>query len=158
MSVNTHINKKRTVVGVLGLPVNKEGKFLVTLRNEPQHPETHKKWQITGGGVEFGETPEETLSREMQEELAVSVRVIYPYAIARSHVWQFKSGSFHVLLLCYLVDIGDQKPKVDGVENLDYKWIKPGEIFDMEYLPLTDDFLIEGDKLIKEYRLIDTLI
>ncbi len=140
--------------GSLGLPVNKNGEFLITLRNEPQHPETHNKWQVAGGGIEFGETPEQALAREMQEELSVSVRLLYPQPIAKTRVWRLNNGSYHILLLCYLVDIGIQTPKVDGEENLEYRWIKPADIHVLEYLPLTDDFIFEAETLIKRHNLL----
>ena len=93
------------LTGVLGLCVNEQGQFLVTQRNQPKDPEVHGKWQIPGGGMEFGETPEQTLSREMQEELNVSCRILYPYPIARVSVWDLQDKMLHVTLLTYIVSI-----------------------------------------------------
>lgn len=143
--------------GALGLPINKKGQFLITLRNEPKHPETHNKWQVTGGGIEFGESPEQALAREMQEELSVSVRILHPLPIAKTWVWNLPKGKYHILLLCYIVDIGDQTPKLDGDENLDYRWVTLDELLKLEYLPLTDDFIIEAEDLIKKHSLLDLL-
>jgi len=143
--------------GALGLAINKQGQFLITLRNEPRHPQTHRKWQVTGGGINFGESPEQALIREVQEELSVTPKILFPYPIAKTWVWQLSNGNFHVLLLCYLIDIGIQVPKVDGKENLAFRWIKPDELSNLEYLPLTDDFIFEAQKLIVQHDLLSAL-
>ena len=82
--------KKIIFPGVLGLAINKEGKYLLTRRHEPGNSRIHKKWQLPGGGLEFGESVEQVLAREMEEELGLSVRIIYPYPIVRTHVYDHK--------------------------------------------------------------------
>ena len=71
-----------TIVGELGLPIRKDRKFLITRRDSPQKKSWHNKWQVAGGEIEFGETPEQALSREIHEELGVSARIIFPYPIS----------------------------------------------------------------------------
>src|SRR3972149_10077588 len=148
--------------GSLGLPVNKNGEFLITLRNEPQHPETHNKWQVAGGGIEFGETPEQALAREMQEELSVSVRILFPYPIVKSVVYEKGrhidlNTDVHLTLLCFLVDIGNQTISLDNdpeKETGGFRWFYPEEIYKLECLPLTTDFVSEAEKLIKQNKLV----
>jgi 8-oxo-dGTP diphosphatase len=61
---------------VIGI-VRKDGKYLLTKRQEvdASHTDSHGKWQFPGGGLEFGETPEECLYREMKEEIGVDVKI-----------------------------------------------------------------------------------
>jgi 8-oxo-dGTP diphosphatase len=155
--INELRKKQKISVGVLGLPVNRHGEYLITLRNEPKLRLWHNRWQITGGTMEFGETPEETLSREMKEELNVSVRIIYPYPMTEISVWEFPNKHFQVLLLCYLVDIGSQTPQVDHQENSDYQWIKPSRINQLKFLPQTDKFILTAESLVNSQNLLNSL-
>jgi mutator protein MutT len=135
------------IVAVLGLPINNKGQYLLTQRHQPKDPEVHMKWQLAGGGMEDGETPEQTLSREMQEELGVSVRILFPHPIVKTHFWKMKSSQYHVALVCYLVSIGDQKPQIVDEETHTWKWCSLGEAMELDSLPLTRDILEEAEKL-----------
>lgn len=61
-------------VGVGALIFNDEGKFLMTRRG-PKAKNERGKWEIPGGGVEFGETFKEAIKREVNEELGVEISV-----------------------------------------------------------------------------------
>ncbi|PIR98845.1 hypothetical protein COT87_02560, partial [Candidatus Collierbacteria bacterium CG10_big_fil_rev_8_21_14_0_10_44_9] len=106
---------QQIVVAALGLPISKDGKkVLLTQRHAPDFPAWHHKWQIAGGGVAFGESMEEAVLREMYEELYVKAKIIHPYPIVKTSIWNAKESDekmdTHVILITYLVDIGDQTP------------------------------------------------
>ncbi|MCD8507478.1 NUDIX domain-containing protein [Candidatus Woesebacteria bacterium] len=61
-------------VGVGALIFNDEGHLLLTLRGEKAKNE-RGKWEIPGGAVEFGETIEQALKREIKEELDIEIEV-----------------------------------------------------------------------------------
>lgn len=61
-------------VGVGALIYNDEGKMLITQRG-PKAKNERGFWEIPGGSVEFGETFEEAIVREIQEELAITIKV-----------------------------------------------------------------------------------
>lgn len=142
---------------VLGLPFNNNGQFLITLRNDPKHPQAHNKWQVTGGGIEPGETPETALGREIKEELGVAHRILFPYPIAKKWTWVVNKRHHHVLLLCYIIDIGNQPVSLDYRENLKYRWINAIEVNKLQILPLTDDFLFEAETIASNYNLLKAL-
>ena len=143
------LNKKtpKIIVVVLGLAVNSKGQFLLTLRNDPTNPRAHNKWEIAGGGMEFGESPETTCVRELQEEIGVTPEIIYPNPIVVTNTW---TNKYQVVLLTYLVDIGGQEIKLDMDETVDYAWYNLHDALNLDYLPALDKILIAADKLLRE--------
>jgi 8-oxo-dGTP diphosphatase len=57
---------RRTYIGVYGVAVN-EGNILLTKKGATSC--YCGLWDLPGGGVEFGESPEQTLRREFKEEV-----------------------------------------------------------------------------------------
>lgn len=138
--------KQRTTIGVMGLAVNQTGQFLLTKRYQPDTPAWHNKWNIPGGAVEFGEDPVDALIREFWEELRVKPKVLLPHPIPVNIVWYAKDTGydhdFHLLMLCYLVDIGKQKIDLSGdpeEETSAYKWYRFDELDAVPCLPQTPE-------------------
>lgn len=70
---NTTVSSdSKPVILVVAGVIEKAGKFLLTQRFE--HASQGGLWEFPGGKVEAGETPEQALERELQEELAISTR------------------------------------------------------------------------------------
>lgn len=61
-------------VGVGALIFNKAGKIFLTLRG-PKAKNERGKWEIPGGAVEFDETIEKAIIREVQEEYGIKIVV-----------------------------------------------------------------------------------
>jgi mutator protein MutT len=53
--------------------IAKEGKILLALRRAGKH--MGQRWELPGGKVDPGENPKQALSRELQEEFDIRVRV-----------------------------------------------------------------------------------
>jgi len=62
-------------VGVGAVILNHEGKIFLAKRGSEARNERNK-WECPGGGVEFGDTLEETLVREMKEEYGFEVEPV----------------------------------------------------------------------------------
>jgi 8-oxo-dGTP diphosphatase len=150
---------KKISVGAMGLPIRKDGKFLLTRRNAPGISAWHNKWQIAGGALEFGETLEEALARELQEELCVSTRIIYPQPIVKTSIWyghetERKQDS-QIVLITYLVDIGKQKIDIfRDDETNKYGWFTLDEAIKLDSLPMTIEIVKEAEKIIKSNKLL----
>lgn len=61
-------------VGVGGVIINDEGKYFLSKRGKKARNE-RGLWEFPGGVLEFGESFEETLKREMQEEFGIDIEV-----------------------------------------------------------------------------------
>jgi 8-oxo-dGTP diphosphatase len=93
-------------------------------------------WEFPGGKVEAGERPEETLIRELHEELGISVReaCLAPLTFA-SHSYD----SFHLLMPLYICRRWDGL--VEPREGQALRWVRAREL--RQYpMPPADEPLI----------------
>ncbi|MBI3337357.1 MAG: GNAT family N-acetyltransferase [Candidatus Staskawiczbacteria bacterium] len=116
-------NPKGSVTAV----IIKNGKLLLLKRN--QEPFLGK-WDFPGGYMDQGETPEQTVLREVKEELGINGKVDFINWFPGTAFW--KSEVFPVLNHAYLTEIKDEII-LNKEENSDYVWqdigdIKPEEI------------------------------
>ncbi len=70
ITMNHHITKRVTRTGVYGIANREEKILLIQQRGGPYSG----KFDFPGGGVEFGETPEQALRREFVEEVAMGFK------------------------------------------------------------------------------------
>ena len=76
------------------------------------------RWTLPGGGLEFGEHPEETLAREVEEETGLIVR---PGRLAMVHTYaRDEPDRFQALRFIYCVRIvgGTLRSEVNGSTDL----------------------------------------
>ncbi len=152
----------QTLVAALGLPVSSDGKkILLTQRSAPGNPHWHNKWQIAGGKVEFGETVEAAVVRELKEELHVDATIRYPHPIVKTTIWYAKQTDegmdTQVVLVMYLVDIRDQVPDLDqddDKETENWGWFTFEEARKLDFLPLTFDIINEAFALVDERAIL----
>lgn len=145
-------NQPVMITVVLGLAVDAHGRYLLTQRYAPEHPEVHLKWQLPGGGMEFGENPEQTVTRELFEEVGAAIEIIFPQPLVKTSVWHAKPGGHqqdtHVTLLVYLVKvITEPHLLTTDEETHDLRWYTLAEAMELDSLPMTREFLVEADEL-----------
>ena len=149
--------KQQIIVAALGLPISKNReKVLLTERHSPGNPAWHHKWQIAGGGVEFGESMENAVVRELSEELSVTAKIIYPHPIVKTSIWKASESDekidTHVILTTYLVDIDDSVPdltKDPDWETSNWGWFDLSEVEKLDCLPKTLDIVRDAFALIE---------
>jgi len=93
-------------------------------------------WEFPGGKVETGEKPEETLIRELKEELAIDVEeaCLAPLTFA-SHAYP----DFHLLMPLYVCR--RWKGIVRALEGQRIAWVRPNRLKDYP-MPPADEPLI----------------
>lgn len=97
-----------------------ENKFMICQR--PSHKARGLLWEFVSGKVEPGETKEQALIRECQEELAVTLSV---GNVFMDVVHEYPDITVHLTL--FNAKIAEGLPQ--KLEHNDIKWIAPSEIF-----------------------------
>ena len=93
-------------------------------------------WEFPGGKVEAGERPEETLIRELKEELGIVVRepCLAPLTFA-SHAYE----DFHLLMPLYVCRRWEGT--VTALEGQGLAWVRPNRLRDYP-MPPADEPLV----------------
>jgi len=98
--------KQTTRIGAYGIILRGEGILLCRLS---KHVRTFAGfWTLPGGGLEFGEHPEETLTREIEEETGLVTKPIKLVGI--NNITRETAGdAYQSIQIVYLVELlGDQ--------------------------------------------------
>ena len=109
-----------------------DNRFLACQR--PAHKARGLLWEFVGGKVEPGETKEQALIRECQEELAVTVAVQDVF-MEVDHVYP----DLTVHLTLFNASIAEGIPQ--KIEHNDLRWITVGEIDQYEFCPADEEIL-----------------
>ena len=109
-----------------------ENRFLACQR--PGHKARGLLWEFVGGKVEPGETREQALLRECQEELAVTVAVQDVF-MEVDHVYP----DLTVHLTLFNASIAEGVPQ--KIEHNDLRWITVEEIDQYEFCPADEEIL-----------------
>ena len=109
-----------------------QDKFMICQR--PANKARGLLWEFVGGKVEPGETKEQALIRECQEELAVTLSV---GDVFMDVVHEYPDLTVHLTLFNAAILEGIPKK----LEHNDIKWITPGEIPNYEFCPADVEIL-----------------
>lgn len=114
-------SKKNHWIPVVAAFLKKDGKVLVG-----QRPENHSlagQWEFPGGKIELGETPEQALARELDEELGIQAEV-GALRLACTHSY----GDVGIVILFYDIPYWKGEPK--AIHHLQLEWIYPQQLRD----------------------------
>ncbi len=117
---------------MVGAAVLRDGRLLACRRTAPA--EVAGGWELPGGKVEPGESPEAALVREVAEELGIAVRVT-GWLDGSSPI-----GDTHELTVA-IAEVVRWTPR--PVEHDRLRWLRADELDDVAWLPADRPFLAQ---------------
>ena len=128
------IDPKQLIIVASVALINSDNQILIAQRPKEKH--LSGLWEFPGGKVEKNESPENTLIRELKEELNVNInqKCVAPLTFS-----EFDYKEFNLLLLLYVCRRCDGDP--ESMENNPIKWVKSNKLREYK-MPPADDSLI----------------
>ncbi|MFG2193060.1 (deoxy)nucleoside triphosphate pyrophosphohydrolase [Streptomyces sp. NPDC048639] len=123
---------------VVGGAVLDGGRLLAARRSAP--PELAGRWELPGGKLEPGETPEAALVRELREELGVEVEPL----VRVPGAWPLKPGYVLWVWTARLV-AGEPRPLEDHDE---LRWLTPDRVDEVDWLDQDRPAVAEAVRLL----------
>jgi 8-oxo-dGTP diphosphatase len=142
--LNQETSHKPLQVAV-GVIKNPSGQILISLRDDKLHQ--GGLWEFPGGKVEASETVEQALTRELKEELDISVQAFSPL-ITINHQYPDLAVQLHVLSV----------ERFDGVvkscEGQPFLWVNPDDLTKYDF-PAANRPIIAAARLPHHYAILD---
>lgn len=114
-------------INVVGAILVENGKILCAQRGEGKS--LAYLWEFPGGKIETGETPQEALIRELQEELMIEVEVEFEKFEETSYQYDFGI----VNLTTFICFLKSGTPQL--TEHIAVEWLVPKELNKLEWAP-----------------------
>lgn len=126
-------------VHVTAAVIVNDGKILCVQRGENKLNYISKKWEFPGGKVEMGEALEDTIKREIAEELHLHISV-REFLIQVNHNYP----DFKLKMDTFICEIVDGELKL--TEHIDFKWLNNEELSALDWaaadVPIVEKLLI----------------
>ncbi|HIF9430969.1 TPA: (deoxy)nucleoside triphosphate pyrophosphohydrolase [Photobacterium damselae] len=118
------MNKKQIEV-VAAVLIN-GGQFLAVQRGESKLSYVSKKWEFPGGKVEAGETLVAAITRELEEELRITIAEPQ-FLLTVEHSYP----DFDITMHCFVVDVPTRE--LELTEHLDSRWLNKEQLWDLDW-------------------------
>ncbi len=116
-------------------------KILCVQRGESKLEYISRKFEFPGGKMEYGETKEEAIKREIKEELQMDISTDLEY-LTVEHQYQ----DFHITMHSFLCS--SKSEKLTLTEHIDFKWLDIGNLKDLDWaaadIPIVNKLIDNG--------------
>ena len=117
---------ERKTIKVVAAIICRDGKIFATQRCYGEYKDG---WEFPGGKVEFGETPQDALIREIREELNASIKVGDLLITV-----EYDYPKFHLSMDCFRAELKEDS-HMELLEHEAAKWLTVDELDSVDWLP-----------------------
>jgi len=133
---------KKVIFVFSGLIINHQRKILLVKRKEKKLPEADNKWEFPGGKLNFGETIEETIEREIFEETGYQVIAKTMLPKPFYSLWHYPTFDQYTVIFCFLCQLKVNKKVVRDDHHVEeINWFSINELEKLPLLPGVDFFI-----------------
>ena len=118
--------RKKKEVEVVAAIIKHNGKILCVQRGENKLDYISKKYEFPGGKMENGETKEQTVIREIQEELHMDIWTNEEFLSVRHEY-----PDFFLTMHSFICNCDD--PTIHLTEHIDYKWLSVTDLGSLDW-------------------------
>jgi 8-oxo-dGTP diphosphatase len=126
----------KVVAAVICDALDKKEKIFATARG---YGDFKGQWEFPGGKVEPGETSQQALVREIQEELATKIRVGNLITTI-----EYDYPAFHLSMDCFWCEVEEGELKL--LEAEDARWLTKDKLNSVKWLPADVNLIAEIEK------------
>ncbi len=127
------------IIEVVAAVIVEGGKVFATQRG---YGDYKGGWEFPGGKIEDGETPEQAIIREIEEELATTIRVDQFLSTI-----DYDYPTFHLTMHCFLCSVVSGNLQL--LEHQSSKWLDASNLADVDWLPADTTLLPTIEELLK---------
>ena len=132
------MQKEKKKVEVVAAIIKHNDKILCVQRGENKLDYISKKYEFPGGKIEEGETREQTVVREIQEELKMDISTNEDFLTVEHEYPDFFLTMHSFICSC-------ENPTVHLTEHIDYKWLSISEMEALDWaaadIPIVDKLI-----------------
>jgi 8-oxo-dGTP pyrophosphatase MutT (NUDIX family) len=135
LSIRSSTMDGMTRIGVYGVAVDRDHLLLTQLWSRDADP---GRWTLPGGGMEFGETPHETLEREFYEETGLEPRI----GSVLDVISYLPRPDLHVIQMIFDVEAKGEPRVIEvGGSTIDARWVPTGKVSGLPTVSLVNHVL-----------------
>ena len=111
---------------VVAAIIRYKDKILCVQRGQSKYDYISDKYEFPGGKMEAGETKEETIKREVLEELIMIIEVQQEFLTVTHHYPDFSITMHSFICSC-------EDPNITLTEHIDFKWLLKDELSSLDW-------------------------
>ncbi len=121
--------------------INSHDRFLCLQKGPSKYHYLSNKWEFPGGKVEKGENPQDTIVRELFEELKMDIEGRDVQLLC---VTEHQYPDFHVVIHSFLISYDD--PQFELTEHLSSKWCSLDNIGNLDWAEADRRIIVELER------------